>query len=181
VTPSRTDLRRNYPQTVIARSRRRRSNLHRGKAPAPRDCFASLAMTVWNRRFHASRVGEAGGRLARNKTVRDGTQYCTLPRRKPGSTCRGGDVGPGFPHGSRPWAKGPRDSAQPVFHPEGSAPVGVELAMIAFDQSIFFLVRHRRCRPAGHETANRPLWELGHESREPLLHDEARQTCGIGD
>jgi hypothetical protein len=67
------------------------------------------------------------------------------------------------------------------FIQRGSAPVGVELAMIAFDQSIFFLVRHRRCRPAGHETANGPLWELGHESREPLLHDEARQTCGIGD
>src|SRR5262249_11251847 len=35
-------------------------------------------------RFHALRVGNVGGELARNKTVRDGVQYCTLPRRKPG-------------------------------------------------------------------------------------------------
>jgi hypothetical protein len=38
--PSRTVL-------FLARSRRRRSNLNRGWARAPRDCFASLAMTAF--------------------------------------------------------------------------------------------------------------------------------------
>src|SRR5437764_7581315 len=36
----------NLPLTVIARSRRRRSNLGQEEPPSARDCFAALAMTA---------------------------------------------------------------------------------------------------------------------------------------
>jgi hypothetical protein len=48
-------------KAVIARSRRRRSNLDRGWEPSPRDCFAPLAMTA----FAGSTVSCPAGRRSR--------------------------------------------------------------------------------------------------------------------
>jgi hypothetical protein len=65
-----------------------------GVAPAARDCFASLAMTLSLVSSLAGRRRRWGTRKRQRCSQRQPT--CTLPRRKPGSTCRGGDIGPGF-------------------------------------------------------------------------------------
>jgi hypothetical protein len=84
---------------------RRRSNLHRGCAQSPE--IASLR-SQWQRmqdwRFHALRVGTAGGGLERKQRCSRRQPTCTLPRRKPESTCRGGNMGPGFRRDRGPFA-----------------------------------------------------------------------------
>jgi hypothetical protein len=61
------ELSRNYPTDgVIARRRGRRGNLVRGRSRGPRLLRFARNDTLW---FHAPRVGDAGGELARNKVA----------------------------------------------------------------------------------------------------------------
>jgi hypothetical protein len=63
--------------------------------------------------------GRRPHRLKRSRPVRDGSKYPRFPGEsrgpRPGGTS-GGDMVLGFPHGSNPWAEGPRVSAPFRFH-----------------------------------------------------------------
>lgn len=94
--------------------------------------------------------------------------------------CAGRRVGPGFPHGSSPWAKGPRDDTEKTISREGVGTIGllIDEATAALAAAGFDEPRRRARRLAGAALGLSASEVFAHPER-PVGADERRRIAAL--